>query len=299
MPINPSRVFHVNVNCSDLDRSLAFYRDTLGLAAMTRTTPAVPQPGAAFGLDEVQWDAWILQGDRGSSTPVLDLLEWKTPEPEGSPVTSPTTTGFNRLAFTTPDLDGLHERLVAAGADVWSAPTHVPFEGGGGVRMFVCSDPDGTMLELVDGDDTRLAHVVVVCVDVDRSVRYYRDLLGMAHGASIRSAPHPGAVLRLDGDIATRVERMVDPATGFAVQLVEWLRPTATPGRSRKANELGIFRMAWHTDDIDRDHATLRDAKVPCYAPPAMLDMGPGLPHVRALFWEDPDGACLELIESP
>lgn len=37
-----------------------------------------------------------------------------------------------------------------------------------------------------------------------------------------------------------------------------------------------------------------------CHPLPAELEMGPGLPSdLRALFFEDPDGACVELIESP
>ena len=30
-----------------------------------------------------------------------------------------------------------------------------------------------------------------------------------------------------------------------------------------------------------------------------VLAMGPGLPELRVLFWNDPDGGCLELIEAP
>lgn len=43
--------YHVNVNCSDLDVSLAFYRDVLGFSPVVHTAPDV-QPGAAFGFDE-------------------------------------------------------------------------------------------------------------------------------------------------------------------------------------------------------------------------------------------------------
>lgn len=298
MPITPSRIYHVNVNCSDLERSLAFYRDALGLRPMMRTQPRSPQPGQAFGLDEVQWDAWILCGDAGPATPVLDLLEWKVPKPASAPVTDPTTTGFNRLAFTTPDLDALHARLTDAGVAVWSEPRRLALEHGGELRMFVCSDPDGTQVELLEGADTRMSHVVIGCADIDRSRRYYTDIIGMSAQRSVHTARQPGTVFGIDGDIELHAELLVDPATGFVVELVEWLRPQATPGRSRRANELGIFRMAWHTDDIDDDHDVLVDAGVECYAPPASLDMGPGLPEVRALFWEDPDGACLELIEA-
>jgi catechol 2,3-dioxygenase-like lactoylglutathione lyase family enzyme len=299
MSIAPSRIFHVNVNCADLDRSLAFYRDLVGLKQTTRTQPAAPQPGGAFGLDEVQWDAWILQGDAGYASPVLDLLEWKVPLPGGRPATDPTATGFNRLGFTTPDLDALHARLRDAGADVWSEPVSMALEGGGELRLFVCSDPDGTQLEFIHGTDTRMSHVVVNCRDLARSLLYYTDVIGLPGQATVHAKRQPGGVFRLDGDIEVRGELLSDPVTGFIVELLEWVEPGPLVERARRANDLGIFRMAWQTDDIDRDYDELGEAGVECYSPPAHLSMGPGLPELRALFWGDPDGACLELIQSP
>jgi catechol 2,3-dioxygenase-like lactoylglutathione lyase family enzyme len=299
MPIAPSRIFHVNVNCSDLDRSLGFYRDLIGLSQTTRTRPAEPQPGGAFGLDEVQWDAWILQGDAGYGSPVLDLLEWKIPAPTGTPVSDPTATGFNRLCFTTPDLGALHARLRDAGADVWSDPRAVALDDGDEIPTFVCSDPDGTQLQFSEGPDTRMSHIVINCADIERSLDYYTDIIGLSPSRTARLKRQPGALLRIDRDIELRAELLRDPATGFMVELIEWIEPRRRDAPHRRANELGIFRMAWHTDDIDGDYDTLDEAGVECYSPPAHLAMGPGLPELRALFWGDPDGACLELIQSP
>src|SRR6187431_395705 len=110
MPIGASRIFHVNVNCSDLERSLAFYRDVLGLQQGAHTQPGEPQPGDAFGLDTAQWDAWILTGDNGYDGVALDLLEWQVPPPVGSPPAA-NRLGFSRLGLVTRDVDGLHERL--------------------------------------------------------------------------------------------------------------------------------------------------------------------------------------------
>lgn len=239
--IRPLRIAHTNVNCSDLDRSMAFYRDVIGLQAHTRTTPESPQAGAAFGLDLVQWDAWMMGGDTGFDAPMLDLLEWQVPRPAGTPPADPTTPGFARVRFSS-DAD----------VDV---------------------DPDGTRLDIVAGDVARLAGVVVNCTDLARSRHHYADVCGLAD----------------DGDV------LRDPATGFEVHLVE---TSVAPVAPRSANQLGIFRMAWLTDDVDRDHAELLAAGVKPMAPPATLAMGSGLPTVRALFWRDPDGACLELIES-
>ena len=306
MPVGPLRFFHVNVNCSDLERSLAFYRDLVGLKPTVRTRPERPQPGGAFGLDEVQWDAWILAGDDAPHGVVLDLLEWQVPPPSGSPPATVTELGFARLCILTDDLAGLHHRLAEAGHDVWSPPARVNLgaEGMAAPELFVCSDPDGTPVQFVQADSTRLAHVNVNCSDLEQSRHFYCDVLGL--NARIRSCPsefQPGAGFRVEGNVAWDAWFIGAPGanpSGFILDLVEWKQPQPTGTARRRANELGIFRMALLTDDIDRDYEALLDAEVTCYSPPVALEMGPGLPSdLRALFFEDPDGTCVELIESP
>jgi len=301
MPIGVSRVFHLNVNCSDLDRSLAFYRDLLGLTQSTHTAPAAVQPGGAFGLDEAQWDAWILTGDRGYDGVVLDLLEWHVPRPSGSAPPAANHLGFARLGFTCPDVDAAHRRFVDAGVDCFGAPHAVEVEGVSGVRAFVCADPDGTMVELVSGDESRLAFVAVGCRDLDRSTEFYSDVLGFRPLARFAIGPQDGTALRLGSQVEWDMGYLDDPRSelAFALDLVQWRRPEAASGPAEQANSLGIYRLAMLTDDIDADYDELRARGVPCFSGPATLDMGPGLPALRALLFSDPDGAALELIEAP
>lgn len=297
MTIGVSRVFHCNVNATDLDRSLGFYRDLLGLTPSTRTTPAAPQPGAAFGLPETQWDAWILTGDRGYDGVAIDLLEWQVPLPVGSPYPVANHLGFTRLGFVTTDLDGAHRRLHDAGVDCFGEPHDV---GVAPVRAFVCADPDGMMVELISGDGDRLAFVAIGCRDLDRSVAFY-EALGFKPLARFAPGPQDGAGLRLEGDVEWEMAYLDDPrGTGaFALDLVQWNRPAADGEPYATANHTGIYRMALMTDDIEASFAGLEDLGVQCVSPPATLDMGPGLPELRALLFPDPDGTMLELIESP
>src|SRR5579884_2372118 len=95
MPVGEGGVVHVNVNCTDLDRSLAFYRDQLGLTPVTRTAPTEPQDGGAYGLERAQWDAWMMGGAGGFRAPVVDLLQWIVPTPLARP--GQDTVGFRRL----------------------------------------------------------------------------------------------------------------------------------------------------------------------------------------------------------
>ncbi len=138
-------MIHVNVNCTDLTRSMAFYRDELGLEPVTRTNPAEPQDGAAFGLPTAQWDAWMMGGPGGFATPVIDLLEWILPPPV--PRSGQGTAGFRCL--------------------------HLACPGGPAREM---TDPDGTAVEVTDAP-VALMGVTIGCSDIGRSRRFYEEVV--------------------------------------------------------------------------------------------------------------------------
>jgi catechol 2,3-dioxygenase-like lactoylglutathione lyase family enzyme len=306
MSIGVSRVFHLNVNCSDLERSLDFYRDRLGLTQGAHTVPDEPQPGSAFGLDAAQWDAWILNDRRGFGVgTVLDLLEWQVPRPAGTPYPAANHLGFGRLGFASEDVDGLYEQLVAAGADCTGAPHDIGLAGAPPVRAFVCADPDGTLLEFVTAppgrEGNQLSFVAINCSNLERSLEFYVDVLGCTMKHRFAPGPSDGSALRLGPEVEWEMAYLDDPSGSgtFALDLVEWKTPRSDGPPYTSANHLGIYRMAFFTDDIDRDFDGLRRAGVECVTPPAHLEMGPGIPSLRALLFPDPDGTMLELIESP
>lgn len=297
-----SRVFHLNVNCSDMEQSLRFYRDLLGLSQQIRTV-SPEQDGAAFGLPRVAWDAWIMLDERGYDGVVLDLLEWQTPRPTGAPAAAANTLGFGRLGFTVHDVDETFARLDSAGTRCFGEPHDVAIEGAPPMRAVTCLDPDGTMIELLGSETVtnRFSFLTVNVRDLDRSIEFYDAVLGFVPHFRMSPGRQKGAALGIDGEMEFEMAYLDDPrgAGAFAIDLVQWSEPVATGEPSRQANRVGPFRLAFMTDDIDRDHAALEDQGVRCWSPPADLDMGPGMPPLRALLFDDPDGTVLELIESP
>ena len=159
MVVGAGGVIHVNINCTDLARSLAFYRDEVGLQAHTRTAPDAPQPGGAFGLGSAQWDAWMMGGPDGFKATVVDLLEWKVPTPH--PQAAAPTLGFRRLRVSAP---GASTRTV--------------------------TDPDGTVLDLEPGVGGPVG-VTVACSDAARSRAFYDDVVGL--GGFVQLVADPGA----------------------------------------------------------------------------------------------------------
>ncbi len=296
---------HVNANCSDLARSLAFYRDLVGLAPLSHTK-AMPQDGAGFGLPgRVQWDAHLLHDERGQLGPAIDLLEWQQPPPTGRPPRAANQLGLYRLCLAHPDLDALHARFTAAGVRTASEPVEMRLDHASGlrVRFFCAFDPDGTCVEFIEQPgELRLMHVNVNCRDLDRSSRWYQDVLGLAP-LMARSQPGDvdGAGLGFPGKCRFRADFLALPGRpDLIVDLLEWLDPAPVGAPAASANQLGYFRLAYLVEDARACCAELDRLGV-AHSGACWLDMGPDVPidGLHAVFFRDPDGTCLELIERP
>jgi catechol 2,3-dioxygenase-like lactoylglutathione lyase family enzyme len=229
------------------------------------------------------------------------LLEWKTPRPSGHTYEHAAHLGLARLGFTTHDLDARHARLRDGGADCFGPPHNVELDGAIVARAFVAVDPDGVLIEFTAGEVDELAFVVVNCSDLDQSLAFYRDVVGLPVRHRIPRQRQRGSPLRIAGDVEWESAILGDPSGHgpFTVMLTAWTEPRLLDPPARDANQLGLYRLAMMTDDIDRDYDELRSRGARCASPPAQLDMGPGLPELRALLFHDPDGTTLELIETP
>jgi catechol 2,3-dioxygenase-like lactoylglutathione lyase family enzyme len=304
MAVRIDRFMHVNVNCSELPRALSFYRDFVGLHAESHTHP-VPQAGTGFGMSgSVQWDAYILHDHRGFAGPAVDLLEWKQPRPVGSPYPVPNHLGLATIGVAAPALDAVVAAATRLGIECGEI-ARAPIEGEEPRRLLHCSDPDGTRIRFVEAPDQetalRLAHVDVVCSDLARSRAWYERVLGLEAGPPVRSGPLPGAGFGVTGEVEWEARRLLPPGPDpFALRLVEWKRPRAQGPAYASANHRGLYRMAFLVEDMARAHAELLARGVAC-PPPVWLDMGPEIPidGLWACFFPDPDGSCLELIETP
>ena len=298
MPIlADARIFHVNINCSDLARSRDFYVHGCGLTEGVRTTPTEAQPGVAFGLDRARWDAWILLGAGGFEGGAIDLLEWQEPAPTGTTPGALYESGFQRIGLNVEDLDVAIANARAFGGDVWGEPNVHALGGGKHVRIVFASDPDGTAIEMVEGGAARLSFVGITCSDLERSVSFYGSL-GFRERARFPSSSDAGAHLHVDGPVAMNEVMMDAPGGGdVRLMLIGFDQPAVKPGARRPANSLGMWRSALLLPDLDRAVAELQSAEVELVSTPQTMAMGPGLPELRFVCFRGPDEEVIELIE--
>ena len=171
------------------------------------------------------------------------------------------------------------------------------------VRALCFRDPDGTLLELIERPEpvVRIAHVNVNCTDIARSHEWYERVLGLKTLGSSAPGPVDGALFGSPGKVEWDARFLV-PESGptLAVDLLEWRTPKPFGRPAARANQLGPFRMAFMVADAQEAHAELARCGVDA-PPPCFLEMGPEIPvpGVWAIFFRDPDGTCLEFIQSP
>lgn len=148
---NVHRLYHININCSDLDLSLAFYQK-LGFQVVKElgTLDNVAGLGRVLGLPEGCRGRAALLGLAGQpQAPMLDLVEWHAPRvPKGSAINL-ATPGFGRICLKVDDCDALHAELVAAGHSPYSLPTRLDLAGSD-IKVFCVEDPDGVVVEFME-----------------------------------------------------------------------------------------------------------------------------------------------------
>lgn len=144
------RIFHFNINCTDLKRTLAFY-ELLGFKVILDFGVGMEsrEMAEAFGLKEARIKGVHLRlGDDPNATRI-DLLEFQAPPPTGNPYSQLNDTGIARMCLKTADIQRDYERLRVRGVEFLSAPKRLP----GTNATIVCfRDPDGVFLELLEGD---------------------------------------------------------------------------------------------------------------------------------------------------
>ena len=148
--MNITGLVHVNINCSDFDRSLRFY-ELLGFQKVIDVPPKnTPEVAAAVGMPPytVKGALLILQN---SKTPLMiDLLEWLEPTDNRPPYPNLYHLGIARIALSTNDLDSDIAFLKSEGVEFLSDPATVKIENQPETRFICFKDPDGTILELVE-----------------------------------------------------------------------------------------------------------------------------------------------------
>lgn len=144
-------IWHVGFTVSDIETSVRFYRDALGLRLRHRQEQANAYTARFVGYPDAHLRVAQFElpgGSAGASGHVLELCEYV--HPRGEPVPPGTNAVGNvHLAFEVDDVDALFARLVDAGATPVSDPVDITTGINAGGKTVYLRDPDRITIELV------------------------------------------------------------------------------------------------------------------------------------------------------
>jgi catechol 2,3-dioxygenase-like lactoylglutathione lyase family enzyme len=137
--------FHGGITVGDMERSLTYYRDGLGLDVAYDTVVDGPYLPVVLGLtfDSIRAAYLVIPGGG-----FIELLEYRGIE-RMSAASRPCDYGAGHLCLYVSGIDGLWERLMSMGFSARSpGPVDVTAGPNAGARTIYLLDPDGYSLEL-------------------------------------------------------------------------------------------------------------------------------------------------------
>ena len=136
-------VRHIGIVVKNIENSLKFYRDLLGLKIVRDMNEHGNHLDNMLSLDNVEVRTVKLSVNENIT--LIELLEFKSHN--DNEIRNFYTIGASHVAFTVENIDKLYQDLSAKNVEFNAPPQKSP---DGLVKVTFCKDPDGTPIELVE-----------------------------------------------------------------------------------------------------------------------------------------------------
>ena len=146
-----NEVVHIGLTVSDIDRSIAFYRDILGLQFKAEIVMEGPETDALFQMKNCKCRVAYLNGSDDIMAPDIELIQFVDHQANKDQA-SLNKTSISEICFKVKDLDKVYAHLVENGVDCLSKPQAFDFTpyGFSKSKAIYFRDPDGIILELME-----------------------------------------------------------------------------------------------------------------------------------------------------
>jgi len=295
-----------------MDRSVAFYSEVLGFEKTSDRELAGEELEHLFGVFGSR--ARLVRMQLGDES--IELVEFLAPR--GRPIPGDSRSNdlwFQHFAIIVSNMDRAYAILRRNHVEhASSGPQRLPDwnKNAGGIEAFYFKDPDGHPLEILhfpaDKGDPKwqaktnrvflgIDHTAIAVSNTERSVKFYRDLLGLRIAGESENYGSEQEHLNNVFGARLRITALRAPS-GPGIELLEYLSPR--DGRSfpldEHANDVIHRQTELQADSVDIALAPLRAASVPFVSsgpanfPDATIGFSSGV------IVRDPDGHALAIV---
>ena len=139
---------HTGITVSNLERSLAFWRDVLGLEFSHRAHQDGEMAEQITGVKDAELKLAVVKAPNGHK---IELLEYLAPADRKKDANlRPCDVGHVHVALTVESLDSLLEKIAASGWKAAGKPQTLMSGPNTGKRVIYVRDPDGTTIEFME-----------------------------------------------------------------------------------------------------------------------------------------------------
>ena len=140
------RADHTGITVSNLERSLGFWRDVLGLELSHTAHQTGELAGEITGVSGSELKLAVLKTPGGHK---IELLEYLAPPDRKHLDVRPCDVGHVHVALLVDDLDAVLERIATSGWKAAGQPQVLKSGPNAGKRVVYVRDPDGTTIEFM------------------------------------------------------------------------------------------------------------------------------------------------------
>ena len=284
-------IHHVGMSVSDLQASIEFYTEALGIS-LQAVTEKMQHDNGNLGFSAPSNSA-VLAFPNG----YLKLSEYDRSDLPPSAVLPVKGPGITHVCYQSPTSEDIYQRLMDGGATPVSRgqqPVHLL---GQGVYYAYARDHDGIMYETEHLDHAPFegpiwfSHVALVSPDLDRLVEFYSLLFDAEPNRRTNRASGP----RFD-EVAGYDDVMIRAAWfdigNMILEMWQFVNPvTPEPEKPPSIEDLGYNKVAFEVSELHKEYERLTALGVAFLSSPTMSVDG----------WEvclrDPDGNLISLIQ--
>ena len=137
---------HTGITVSNLERSLAFWRDVLGFELSHRTHQISELASEIIGVPGAEISLAVVKAPGGHK---IELLEYLAPADRKHVDVRPCDVGSAHVALLVDDLNAVLNTIAASGWKAAGKPQTLTSGPNAGKRVVYVRDPDGTTIEFM------------------------------------------------------------------------------------------------------------------------------------------------------